>query len=308
MVALLGAAAAIGAGVWIEAHLRRIAAITEYDGRPAAGAGTNWLLVGSDSRSGLSAEQQSDLSTGGEVGNGRTDTILLVHIPRLGSPVPATLVSIPRDSYLDIPGWGSDKVNAAYAAGGAPLLTQTVEQATGLRVDHYAEIGFGGFPAIVDAIGGVRICPSEPLDDPLAGITLAAGCQTVDGRTALGWVRSRATARADLDRMVHQREFMSALVERAASPWTWIYPWRLYTVPRALVAALTVDDGTHLPSLARLGWAVRGGATTVTVPIGEFTGNSSGAVVIWDSQFAPALFDALREDAPIPPEVLDAQP
>lgn len=305
---LIWTTAMLSAAVWLEVSLHRIAALADYPDRPAAGAGTTWLLVGSDGRADLSPQQQAELSTGGDLGSSRTDTILLVHIPSLLSTAPTAVVSIPRDSYLSIPGWGSDKVNAAFAEGGAPLLTQTVESATGLRVDHYAEIGFAGFGAIVDALGGVRICLAEPVDDPLAGIDLPAGCQIVEGAEALGYVRSRATPRADLDRMTHQREFISAMLERAQSPAVWANPWRWYSVPHAAVGALTVDRDTHVWDLARLGWALRGPATTVTVPIGEFAGNESGSVVVWDSDAAGALFDALRSDAAIPQQVLDSQP
>lgn len=300
--------AGVTTAIWAESALHRVTVFTDYEGRPAPGNGTNWLLVGSDSRADLSPEQQAELTTGGDTGNGRTDTILVVHIPGIGSGQPTTMVSIPRDSYVDIPGYGMDKINAAFAEGGAPLLAQTVEEATGLHLDHYAEIGFAGFGAVVDGLGGVQICPVEPIDDPLAGINLQAGCQTVDGPNALGYVRSRATPRADLDRMIHQREFMSALLNRAASPWVWLNPWHWYTVPHAVVAALAVDQETHIWDLARLGWALRGGITTLTVPIGEFTGNEAGSVVIWDSEASVALFDALRADDAIPQQVLDAQP
>ncbi len=182
--------AVIGGGFWIDSSLHRIPALADYPERPAAAQGTTWLLVGSDSRQNLSPEQQADLATGGDIGNGRTDTILLVHIPGIGSSTPATMVSIPRDSYLPIPGYGEDKVNAAFSLGGAPLLAQTVELATGLHLDHYAEIGFDGFAALVDAVGGVTMCPAEPISDPLAGIDLPAGCQELDGRSALGYVRT----------------------------------------------------------------------------------------------------------------------
>ena len=152
------------------------------------------------------------------------------------------------------------------------------------------------------------MCPSDPVDDPLAGINLPAGCQVLDGPKALGYVRSRATPRADLDRMSHQREFMSAMLQRAVSPAVWLNPWRWYAVPRAVLAALTVNDGAHVWSLGRLAWALHGALTTVTVPIGEFTGNESGDVVIWDATTAAALFDALRSDAPVPQQVIDSQP
>jgi len=306
-ILLLGVCVVTGVAVWGERALHRIPALTDYDGRPAAGSGTNWLLVGSDSREGLTEEQQSDLSTGGDLGSGRTDTILLVHVPALGSGTSATMVSIPRDSYVEIPGYGSDKVNAAFSEGGAALLVQTVEQATGLRVDHYAEIGFGGFAGVVDALGGVTMCPAEPITDPLAGIDLLAGCQTLDGRNALGYVRSRATARADLDRMANQRQFVSAMLHRAGSPAVWANPWRWYAVPRAAVAALAVNTDDHIWDLARLGWALRD-ASTVTVPIGEFTYNDSGDVVLWDVSVAGELFTALNSDQPVPQSVRDAQP
>ena len=300
--------AALGTSIWIEGSLRRVAVFSDYDGRPVAASGTNWLLVGSDSRGDLTAQQQAELSTGGEVGSGRTDTILLVHIPALSSAEPTTMVSIPRDSYVNIPGWGMDKINVAFAEGGPALLAQTVEEATGLHLDHYVEIGFAGFGGVVDALGGVEGCPPEPINDPQAGIDLAAGCQTLDGPGALGYVRTRATPRADLDRMVHQREFMAAMLHRAGSATVWLNPWRWYAVPNAAVAALTVDWDSHIWNLARLGWALRGSPDTLTVPIGEFVGNDSGDVLIWDSTAAGALFEALRTDSPIPQLVLDGQP
>ena len=102
------------------------------------------------------------------------------------------------------------------------------------------------------------MCPTAPINDPLAGINLPAGCQKLDGRNALGYVRSRATPRADLDRMVDQRQFMSALLHRAASPAVWLNPWRWYAVPHAAVGALTVDHDDHVWDLARLGWALQG--------------------------------------------------
>jgi LCP family protein required for cell wall assembly len=216
------------------------------------------------------------------------------------------MVSIPRDSYVPIPGYGEDKINAAFAVGGAPLLAQTVEQATGIRLDHYAEIGFDGLAVMVDAVGGVTMCPTEPISDPLAGIDLPAGCQKLDGRNALGYVRTRATPRADLDRMINQRQFMSALLHRAASPAVLLNPLRWYPMTHAATGALTVDAGAHIWDLARLAWALRGDMLTTTVPIGEFTGSDSGSVVVWNSDAAGQLFAALASDSPIPQEVLDA--
>jgi LCP family protein required for cell wall assembly len=304
---LLITAGILGGTLWLDTALHRKPVLADYPGRPASGSGTTWLLVGSDSRQGLTVEQQQALATGGDIGNGRTDTILLVHVPAFGSGSPTTMVSIPRDSYVPIPGYGRDKVNAAFAMGGAPLLAQTVEQATGLRLDHYVEVGFSGFAVMVDALGGITVCLAAPISDPLAGIDLPAGCQKLDGRTALGCVRTRATPRADLDRMLNQRQFMSALWRRAASPVVWLNPWRWYSVPHAAAAAMTVDKGDHAWDLTRLGWALRGSTTNLTVPIGEFTGGDDGSVVVWDHDKAAQLFDALAADRPVPASVLGEQ-
>jgi LCP family protein required for cell wall assembly len=303
---LVSVFAIVGTGYWIDTSLQRTAALADYPDRPAPGRGTTWLLVGSDSRQGLTPEQQAELTTGDDIGNGRTDTILVVHVPGFGSDTSTTMVSLPRDSYVDIPGHGEDKINAAFSIGGAPLLAQTVEEATGIRLDHYAEVGFEGFAAMVDAVGGVTMCPPEPVVDPLAGIDLPAGCQKLDGRNALGYVRTRATPRADLDRMANQRQFMSALMHRSASPAVLMNPLRWYPLAHAAAQAVTVDTGAHVWDLARLAWALHGTVTTTTVPIGEFTGSDSGSVVVWDGDAASQLFQALATDSAVPSDVLKA--
>jgi LCP family protein required for cell wall assembly len=308
VVLVVGLAAVVGGGYWLDHRLHRSAVLADYPERPAAGRGTTWLLVGSDSRGALSPEQQSELATGGDIGNGRTDTIMVVHVPGFASSTPTTLVSIPRDSYVEIPDHGTDKINAAFALGGGPLLAQTVELATGIRVDHYAEIGFGGFAEVVDALGGVTMCPAEPVRDPLAGIDLPAGCQKLDGRNALGYVRTRATPRADLDRMVNQREFMSALLHRATSPAVWLNPLRWYPVATGTTDALTVDEGAHVWDLARLAWALHASTVSATVPIGEFTGSDSGSVVVWNDEVAKKMFAALAADESLPAEAIADQP
>jgi anionic cell wall polymer biosynthesis LytR-Cps2A-Psr (LCP) family protein len=160
---------------------------------------------------------------------------------------------------------------------------------------------------VVDALGGVTACPTAPIDDPLAGINLPAGCQQLNGRDALGYVRSRDTPRADLDRMVNQRQFVSALLHRVSSPAVWLNPLRWYSVPRAVAAAMTVNSNVHVWDLARLGWALHGSPTAMTVPIGEFTNSDAGAVVVWNHEVAGQLFDALASDAPVPAAALEGQ-
>ncbi|WP_137722773.1 LCP family protein [Prescottella subtropica] len=298
--------ASVGGIFYLDTKVNRIDALVDYPGRIADTPGTNWLLVGSDSRAGLTPEQERELSTGGDEGGQRTDTIIVVHVPKSG---PTTMVSLPRDSYVPIPGYGRDKINAAFAIGGAPLLVQTVEEATGLRMDHYAEIGFGGFAGIVDALGGVTMCVPYPIDDPLAGIDLQAGCQKLDGRNALGFVRTRATALADLDRMNNQRAFMSALLERATSATTLLNPLRLWPTLSHAAGSLQVDEGDHLWNLAGLAWGLHGKTITTTVPVGGFDYvPGSGDVLLWDREKAGEFFDALAHDRPVPEGLLTGTP
>ncbi|GGC64577.1 hypothetical protein GCM10011410_16400 [Hoyosella rhizosphaerae] len=286
----------------IDRMITRIDATQDYAGRIGATPGTNYLLVGTDSREGLTPEQQQELATGGDTGPIRTDTIMLLHVPSGGDPV---LVSIPRDSYIPIPGHGQDKVNISYAIGGAPLLVRTIEEATGVRIDRYVEIGFTGFADITEAIGGVEMCLDAPIFDPLAGIELESGCQKLSGREALGFVRTRATPRADLDRMNNQRQFMSALAEKATRPSTILNPLRSIPLARAVGRTVTVDRDDHLWNLALLGWALRGETPTATVPVGGFGDvPGSGNVVYWDANAAPRFWAAIARGEPIPSELM----
>lgn len=284
----------IGAAVWIDTKLQRTDALQDYDGRLGSTSGTNWLLVGSDSRAGLS-EEDADRLMAGELDDsvGRTDTIMVVHIPRFGGD--ATMLSLPRDSWVDIPGYGQNKLNQAFSLGGPALLQQTVEQATGIHLDHYAEIGFGGFANVVDAVGGVEMCLDEPLEDPMAGINLQAGCQELDGPTALGYVRSRyASAQGDLDRVERQRKFLAALSEKIKSPGTLLNPFKNLKVADALSANMTVNEDDHVWNLASLGLAMAGGAKQETVPIAGYENTYAGNVALWDDAGAEEMFAKLR--------------
>ncbi|GGS49983.1 MULTISPECIES: LCP family protein [Actinokineospora] len=300
---------ALVAGLWIygESSLNRTAALTDYEGRPAAGSGTNWLIVGSDSREDLSEDQQKELNTGAPEGR-RTDTIMVLHIP--DNDTPPTLVSLLRDSYVPIPGHGRNKLNAAYAFGGPQLLAQTVEVSTGLRMDHYIEIGLGGFADLVDAVGGVEMCLDKPIKDPLAGIDLPAGCQELSGPDALGYVRTRVGPRADLDRVIRQREFIGALTDKATSLGTMVNPFRAVPLLAAAPDAVTVDEGDHLHNLLPLAMAMGSGdLVTTTVPIGGGERVPGvGAVVRWDREKALALFDALGTDAPVSADLITKPP
>jgi LCP family protein required for cell wall assembly len=290
--------AVLGVVVWADTRLNRIEALDDYEGRPAATPGSDWLIVGSDSREGLTEGRRRDLGTGQAAGR-RADTMMLLHIPRgTGNP---TLVSLPRDSYVPIPGRGRNKLNAAYAFGGPRLLSRTVEQVTGIRLDRYLEVGFDGFATIVDAVGGVQICPDRAMRDPMAGLDVKAGCQVVGSRQALAYVRTRAGGRGDLDRVERQQEFLGALIDRSTSPGVLLNPFR--SVPLVLngTDAVAVDQAAHVWNLLRFPFAMRdvsgGGGVATTVPVaGGDSIPGVGSVVRWDRERALALFEALQRD------------
>ncbi|RLV49916.1 LytR family transcriptional regulator [Nocardioides mangrovicus] len=257
--------------------------------RPAEQPGTTYLLVGSDSRRGLSAEERKKLGTGDAAGQ-RTDTIMMLHV---GSG-PSTLISIPRDSLVPIPGHGTTKVNAAFAYGGPKLLVNTIEQDTGVRIDHYVEIGFGGFVNAVDAVGGVQVCAHKHLVDKLANLNMTKGCHHVDGVTALAFSRSRHTqALGDIGRAQHQRQVLAEVGSKVKSPRTVLDPFRYYGLNEAAASSLVVSKGTSPVALGRFAWAmtrVNGtSGLTCSMPISDLA-------VHWDRTRALALMNLIKND------------
>ncbi|SRR6266566_7107072 len=301
LVVLLAATA--GMYFYLDAKLHRAAVLADYSGRPVGSAGQNWIITGSDSRQGLTRQQENQLATGHDVTGQRSDTIMLLHIPGNGGK--PTLVSLPRDLYVVIPGYGQNKLNAAFAFGGPKLLAQTVQNYTGLRVDHYMEIGFGGLVSVVDAVGGVNICVKHALHDTASGLSLQPGCQTLSGGQALGYVRDRHSFTAsDLQRVQDQRAFLKALLGKATSPAVFLNPLRSIPTATNSVNALTVDQGTHLYQLVRVAFALRGPQTT-TVPVAGGTTTASGQdVLLTDHAKATALFNDLGSDRPVPKSLL----
>jgi LCP family protein required for cell wall assembly len=275
--------------IWALSTIEEVDAEPDGD-RPGNTLGSTYLLVGSDSREGLTRRERRQLSTGNASGQ-RTDTILLLHEPLFGGET--LLISLPRDSIVDIPGYGSEKINAAFAFGGPELLVETVESETGLRVDNYVEVGFGGFVNVVDAVGGVEICPKQAMQDKQAGIDIEKGCQEADGATALGYARSRKLYdTGDIGRARAQREVLGQVARKAASPWSVINPFRYVALNNAGSDALRVGENVGPIDLARFAWSMRkvsgGNGKTCTVPIADFAVN-------WDDQRAGRLFDLIRE-------------
>ena len=286
---------------YLNSKLTRVNALVDYPSRPAASDGQNWLITGSDSRQGLNRKQERQLATGVGIGGHRSDTVMLLHIPSSGKSV---LVSLPRDSYVNIPGFGMNKLNAAYAFGGPKLLAKTVQDATGLRVDHYMGIGFGGLVNVVNSVGGVRMCIPQNLNDPASGLHLKKGCQNLNGAQALGFVRTRHLfATQDLQREQDQRVFIKALLSKMTSPGTLVNPFATLPAAFGATGALTVDKGTQLYQLVQVAFALRHSETT-TVPIGGSETLAVGDVLVWDHNQALRMFDAMKNGQPVPKRLI----
>ena len=260
-------------------------------------AGTNWLIAGSDSRGGLTTAQENQLALGRDITGGRSDTIMLLHLPANGTR--PTLVSIPRDSYVSIPGNGYNKINAAYAIGGPKLLIATVQQATKLPINHFMSIGFGGLVSVVNDVGGVRMCLKAPMKDPKAGLNLKAGCQILNGDQALGFVRTRAFAEGDLQREQDQRVLLKGILSKMTSAGTLANPFAIIPAANGAASAISVDQSAGLTQLVSVAFALRNPVTT-TVPFGQFANTNAGSVVEWNPTAAKQFFNDLAHDQALP--------
>ncbi|WP_078600985.1 LCP family protein [Streptomyces violens] len=304
-------AGAVGTYGWADTELNRDVDLDSYGNRPPHGKGTNYLIVGSDSRDGLSQDDQKDLHAGGGGGR-RTDSMIVLHTGANGT----SMVSLPRDSWVTVPGHTNpatgktsrptgDKLNAAFSYGGPQLLTRTIEYNTGLRIDHYAEIGFAGFVNIVNAVGGVRMCLERGIKDKKSGADLKKGCQTLNGKQALAFVRQRhQEAEGDLGRTQNQQKFLSSLAHQAAKPGTVFDPSEIYPAVKAGLDTLIVDKGMNLQDLTNLFRAVQSVSTgkgkQINVPVsGIGIPTRKGSVITWDEKQSRRLFTELQHDRPV---------
>src|SRR5215469_16164824 len=304
IVALL-VAGVFGTYFYLNSKLTRSDILVDYPGRPSPGVGTNWLIAGSDSRQGLTRRQERRYHTGqlDSTGFGRSDTILILHIPAGGGK--PLLISIPRDSYVQIPGQGWNKINAAFTFGGPRLLAKTIQDDTGLYINHFMDIGFGGFVRVVDAVGGVRICLVHKLHDRASGLRLSKGCHVFNGQQALAYVRDRHNfLTQDLQREQDQRIFLKALLTKLTSPGVILNPFAALPAASNAVATLTVDKGTSLYQLYGVAKALRNPLTT-TVPIANSSYiTSAGDAVQWNSSQAKTLFSDLMTGQTVPKSLI----
>jgi LCP family protein required for cell wall assembly len=290
--------ALVGSYFWIDGKLNRSVTLPAFSGQSA---GQNWLIVGSDSRQGLSRAEVDQLHVG-TVGADASDSLMLLHMGT-GRPV---LISIPRDSYVSIPGYGENKINAALAFGGPTLLVKTVESVTGLRIDHYMGIGFGGLVSVVNTVGGVRICLPTAISDSYSGVNLSAGCHNLNGDQALAFVRDRHSfSTSDLQRIQDQRAFLKALLVKATSPGVYLNPFVALPFASTAASSISVDKGTSLYDLTEAARALRNPQTgTVPISNASYMTSNAGEAVLWNQSQAQALFNALRDGNAVPSGLL----
>ena len=329
VVLVIGAVTSWAAISHFLGNIKKIDVFCHNCTRPSGGAegDLNILLVGSDSREGLTAAQQRSLHVGHDPGQ-RSDTMILLHIPRGGGK--AILVSLPRDSYVTIPAHkdaagrnvpaAHNKLNASYSIGGPKLTVETIEANTHVRIDHYVEINFLGFVKMVNALGGVSVCTPKAIYDPVrydpstgghvgSGLQLPAGKSHVNGATALAYVRAREfDPSADIGRIQRQQRFMSALVQKAESTGTLLNPFKLVSFLDAVTGSLRTDPGFGASQIERLAKKLHNMSPThvelLTVPLATangraLIGGSYSSVVEWDPVLAPQLFNDLSADRPV---------
>jgi LCP family protein required for cell wall assembly len=245
-------------------------------GNDLDGADQNILLIGNDSRAGASRAEQNALHTGHDTTTVNTDTMMILHLPQGGAR--PSIISFPRDSWVNIPGYGRGKLNSAYSdaynaaktagdgereaqSAGVLLTLRTLAQLTGLHIDHYVQINLLGFYRISEAIGGVQVCllhaqnastETDGTRHGFSGINLPAGVSTIEGAQALAFVRQRhGLPHGDLDRIRRQQYFLSAAFHKVASAGVLLNPFKVHDLLDAVKSSLLTDPSLNLLSLAR---------------------------------------------------------
>lgn len=268
----------VGLLIWANGKIQHVEALSGAEDTP----GTTYLLAGSDARGSGGIND----STSGA----RTDTIMLLHKPTSG---PVALISIPRDTFAQMPdGSGGNKINAAYSYGGAPMLVKTVEGLSGLTVDHYVEVGFGGVEGVVDAVGGVRLCLDYDVHDVKSKLKWTAGCHEVDGKTAIAFSRMRyADPTGDIGRAERQQQVIAQVGKKIADPAVVLNPATQVGLADAGLAALVTDTDSGIIDIAMMGLAFRTAngddGVTGTPPIatiGYRTPSGASAVLLDENQ------------------------
>lgn len=310
VVALLLAAVAGAGALYLQhrltSHIARIDGVfdglehrpSRPDHGPAAQA-MNILLMGSDRRSEVGTTGRDARAPEWVPGAQRSDTLMLLHVDadRRG----ATLVSIPRDSWVEIPGHGWSKVNAAFSWGGPSLAVATVERLTDVRIDHVAVVDWDGFRELTDLVGGVTVDVPRTVTDSAHGVTWRAGRHTLDGAQALMYVRQRyGLPGGDLDRVRRQQAFLRALLTQAWTGEVRSDPRAAYRFLETVTEHLSVDAQWSVSDMRSLLLSVRGLDTAdvhyLTAPVRGFGYEGSQSVVYLDRARGGPLWRAVRQD------------
>ncbi|HET9723269.1 MAG TPA: LCP family protein [Actinomycetota bacterium] len=321
LVMLVGVVGA-GAYFWTSSKIQTYTPIAEAS--PGSGTGDeepdvagkcdtrscNYLLLGSDSREGLSKEEQIAFGTDEDIGGeNRSDTIILVHTePKQRR---AVFLSFPRDLWVEIPGRGEGKINSAFEGGinggGPEMVARTVKALTGLRINHILYVDLARFQGLVDTLDGVDMCVPYPMQDPLTGLDIGAGCQRFDGATALAYVRTRhqvCDKIPDFARIGRQQQFLRAVISKLLSPSELL---KLPTLVPKLVGNFVVDPGLANPAelvylAGQLNGVNTGAADFRSVPTttdGIYVDGQYLSIVRAVEPAANDLFRALREGRPL---------
>jgi len=270
----------------------------------------NYLLLGSDSRAGLTPEQQVQFGTNRDIGGSdRSDTIIVVHTQP--DQQKATFLSFPRDLWVNIPGVGYNKINAAFEGGingaGAQMVARTIRALSGIQIDHILYVDLAGFEGVVNALGGVQMCVPYPMQDPKTALDIPAGCQHFDGRTALAYVRERhfiCDRIPDFARIARQQQFLRAVIAKLLSPGELLH---LPSLVPALLDNLRVDPGLNPAELAYLAGQLNGVSTGSadfrSVPSVSAHSDYLNGYLLWTVHLvqpqANELFQAIRENKPL---------
>ena len=263
---------------------------------------TNILLLGSDSR--ISAGDPSQWEAGAQ----RTDAIMIVQVS--GDRQEVSVVSIPRDTWVEVPGYGQAKINAAYSYGGPSLTIQTVEQLTGVHIDHFVIADFESFEALTDEIGGVVINLKTP--QTLADTQFPAGAQRLNGAQALAYTRERKSLPGgDFDRINRQQSWMRAIVSQVLHGGILTDPTKLYGFLSAVTQTMAVDEGFTIDEMQSLAIDLRGlrsrNINFLTIPTaGTGTSEDGQSIVVRDEAADTPLYGALATDTV--QEYLEAHP
>jgi LCP family protein required for cell wall assembly len=305
-VVVLGLATLAGLS-YVDHQLGRINRIDGvFDGigprpdRPVSGPASeavNILLLGTDRRSDVPTTGADAVGRAWVPGDQRSDAMMLVHVEADRSHV--TVVSLPRDSWVDVPDYGMAKLNAAYSVGGPSLAVRTVERLTDVRIDHIAIVDWDGFRELTDAVGGITIRVPRTVHDSARDITWTAGVHHLDGQQALDYVGQRyGLPGGDLDRVARQQAVLETLAEESLDMRD--SPGLAMDFVGMLTRHVSVDAEWSSRDIAGLAWSLRHIGRTdvsyVTAPVSDLGWEGDQSVVHLDAAAGDRLWKAIRED------------